>query len=49
MLKQRRFWVDTKANFVLMLYQQTQHVESRSTGQYRQISTSFRRALLMSF
>ena len=27
MLKQRWFWVDTKPNFVL-LYQQTQHVES---------------------
>ena len=29
MLKQRWFWVDTKRNFVL-LYQQTQHVESMS-------------------
>ena len=28
-LKQRCFWVDTKTNFVL-LYQQTQHVESMS-------------------
>ena len=28
-LKQRWFWVDTKTNFVL-LYQQTQHVESMS-------------------
>ena len=29
MLKQRWFWVDTKTNFIL-LYQQTQHVESMS-------------------
>ena len=41
------FWVDAKTNFVLKLYQQTQHTESKSTGQYWQISTSFRRAVLL--
>ena len=32
---------------IIMLYQQTKHVESKSSGQYRRISTSFRRALLL--
>ena len=49
MLKEQWLWVDTKTNFVLMLYQHTQHVESTSAVQYQQISTSFRRTLLMLF
>ena len=48
-LKQRWFWAGTKTNFVLMLYQQTQHVELTSTGKNWRIFTTFGRALLISF
>ena len=50
-LKQQWFWVDTKTNFVPMLYPKDIagliNVENMSTHQSQQISTSFRPAFSM--